>query len=80
MVMATRTGALNPVEAPVKIRSGATLPFAVRAKTLTELLLALATANSLFTVSTARPTGVTSPVEAPERVRSGATLPFAVRA
>src|SRR5450631_2913821 len=38
----------NPVAAPTKVRIGAVLPLAVRLKTVTELLPALATNNSFW--------------------------------
>ncbi|MCZ7619807.1 MAG: hypothetical protein M5U32_16455 [Myxococcota bacterium] len=61
---------------PAMLRSGATFPAAVRAKTQTPAP-ASAMKISSFTGSTAIPTGWTSPVLAPERVRSGGLLPVA---
>jgi hypothetical protein len=51
------SGPLNPVGAPVSVRVGSVLPFAVRAWTVMELLAKFATTSSLFTRSTTTPAG-----------------------
>ncbi len=77
--MATPIGWARVVVGPTIVRSGATLPLAVRLKTVTELAWRLATASSSLTVSIAIFSGRLSPVAAPTIWRSGGS-PVAVRA